>query len=290
MTADSSRIVYEERVAGKDRVVLRTRQGFASYNLVILSSTLPQRHPAISSNGQFIALVRDPVGGSESIQRYTLATNGYLTVSGGVDITNNFEFPSISADGQKVLFLRRSGATQPQLVRLKNLSTGITQTVASGVGIRHPFLAADGRFMVYQDGRNIFTKDLLTGQVQALTGGLISVFNFCCPMWQQPIFGPTPVGALQVNIRGLPSGQNRVSVTGPNFNSGLFGSSRTLSNLAPNTYTVSAPDFSVGQLGKPTCKLFFSERTVQSVPVPAFQTMTVNVTYTSEPCPSEPTP
>jgi Tol biopolymer transport system component len=285
VTGDRNRIVYNQPVSGKDTVVLRTRQGFASYNSVILSATYPQRHASISINGQYIALVRNPVGGNDSIQRYTVATNSYLGV-GSTGTGNTFEFPSVSADGQQVLLLRNS-TTRPQIVILKNLSTGTTQTVASGTAIRHPFLSTDGRFMTYQEGRNIMTKDLITGQVQALTNSLTSLITYYSPMWQMFYQPPAQVGQLRVNIRGLPSGQKRVRVTGPNsFNSGLFGSSRTFSNLTLGTYTVSAQGFVLGVLGKPTCRIYSAEP-AQSVTVVANHTATVNVAYQVEPCPPD---
>lgn len=284
ITANRSRIVYEEPFNSKATVIIRKLQGLpASYNKLILGNTFPQAQPALSTDGQFLVLLRKPVGGSQSIQRYTLATNSYLTVAGGVDITNDFEYPSVSADGQKVLFLNRNGATQSQLIRLKNLTTGITQTVASGVSIRHPFLAADGRFMAYEESSKIKTKDLLTGQVQALTNGLGLIF-YGSPMWQQKVPGPVLMGTLRVNISGLPSVQNRVSVTGPNFNSGQFGSSRTFSNLVAGTYTITAQGVTVGTSGKPGCQIFRPDFPSQGIIVTAGQTATATITYTGEPC------
>jgi hypothetical protein len=283
VTADRSRIVYQQPINGKDTVVLRTRQGFASYNSVILSATHPQRHASISINGQYIALVRDPVSGNDSIQRYTVATNSYLGV-GSTGTGNTFEFPSVSADGQQVLLLRNS-TTRPQIVILKNLSTGTTQTVASSTAIRHPFLTADGRFMTYQEGRDIMTKDLTTGQVQALTNSLTELISYCCSMWQMFYQPPPQVGQLRVNIEIFPTTVlGQVRVTGPNgFNSGLFGRSRTFSNLTAGIYTIRAKGF-VMNPNKPTCKMYSPNPYSQTATVTNDTTTTANVNYTSEPC------
>lgn len=58
---DALRIVYEEPVAGKASVVLRTRQAYAPplYDSVVLSHPDPQHQPSISQNGQYLTFVRD---------------------------------------------------------------------------------------------------------------------------------------------------------------------------------------------------------------------------------------
>ena len=92
-------------------------------------------------------------------------------------------------------------------------------------------------------------------------------------------------GSLRVNISGLPTDQNRVRVTGPNgYNSGAFGSSTTLSNLEPGTYTVTAAGFSTGLPNKPTCRIYLPEPATQTETVSAGQTSTASVSYSSESC------
>jgi hypothetical protein len=176
VTADVSRIVYEETVSGGATVILRTRQAFAVYDKTILVNASPQRHPSLSSDGQYITLVRDPVSGSDSVEKYTVNSNSYLTVAGSLALTETLEFPSISADGQQILWLKNS-TLQPQEIKLRNLSTGTVQTVVSGTTLRHPFLTANGRFITYQEGRNIVTKNLLTAQVEALTTSFTSFIS-----------------------------------------------------------------------------------------------------------------
>ncbi len=286
VSGDRSRIVYNQSVSGKDTVVLRTRTGFASYNSVILSATHPQRHASISINGQYITFVRDWSNGIDHIMKYTIATNTYLWVATS---RASSEYPSISSGGEKVMWLEKGQNGYRDVVRLKNLTTGTTQIILREPIIAHPFMTADGRFMTYQVGLNIMTKDLITGQVQALTQSLTLLITYYSPMWQMVYQPPVQVGQLRVNISGLPSGQKRVKVTGPNnFNSGLFGgSSRTFSKLTPGTYTVSAQGFVLGVPGKPTCKMYSAVPT-QSVTVVASQTTTVNITYQVELCPIDP--
>jgi hypothetical protein len=92
-------------------------------------------------------------------------------------------------------------------------------------------------------------------------------------------------GSLRVNISGLPTNQNRVRVTGPNgYNSGLFDSSQTFSDLPPGDYTVTAQGFGTGQANKPTCRIYFPTPATQIVTVTANATATRTVTYEVESC------
>lgn len=92
-------------------------------------------------------------------------------------------------------------------------------------------------------------------------------------------------GTLRVNVSGLPTGQNRVRVTGPNgYSSGAFGSSQTLTDLAPGSYTITAQGFGTGQPNKPTCKIYTPSVASQTRTVTAGQSATATVTYQVEPC------
>ena len=158
MSNDIRRIVYEEPMAGKATLVLRTIDGFISYDRTVLSRSFPQRQASVSSDGRFIALVRDLADGSDQVMRFNMANSGYSPIATSTAV---LEYPSISDDGNRVLWLQ-NGATD--LARFKNLRTGITQTVVSASSIGHPFLTANGVFMTYQRGRNILTKNLYTAQ------------------------------------------------------------------------------------------------------------------------------
>jgi FG-GAP repeat len=179
MSADANRIVNEEPVAGKASVVLRTKQPFALYTSAVLTNTLPQRQPSISGSGQYITLVRDLANGSDRVLRYTLASNSYLTIATSTAV---LEYPSISNDGNKVLWLQNGATTD--LARLRNIAAGTTQTVLTVSFIGHPFLTGDGLFMTYQSGRNIFTKNLGTAQVQVVASSPFNFISFYAPMWQ----------------------------------------------------------------------------------------------------------
>ncbi len=178
MSADASRIVSEEPVAGKATVVLRTKQPSAGYSSITLSQANPQRQPSLSANGQFISLVRDLANGSDQILRYNTVNNGYAGIATSTAV---LEYPSISENGNKILWLQ-NGTTD--IANLRNIAAGTTQNVLSSSFIGHPSLAGDGLFMAYQSGRSVATKHLVTGQIQTLASSFSRDISFYAPMWQ----------------------------------------------------------------------------------------------------------
>jgi Bacterial Ig-like domain len=98
------------------------------------------------------------------------------------------------------------------------------------------------------------------------------------------------VGELRVTISGAPDNLARVSVTGPNgYSSGNLDSSRTLSDLEPSAYTVTAQSFSTN-LNKPTCKMYTPTPALQIETVSAGQTASATITYQEEKCDSDDAP
>jgi hypothetical protein len=93
------------------------------------------------------------------------------------------------------------------------------------------------------------------------------------------------IGSLHVTISGAPTNLAKVRVTGPNgYTSGNLGSSKTLSDLEPGTYTITAQGFGTGQLGKPTCKIYTPTPASQTETVTAGLTASASVTYEVESC------
>ncbi len=193
MSRNFGRFVYEESVAGIPTIIITKNNGFFSFSKTILTQAQPQRQASISGDGRYIAMVRDLATGSDGVMSYDIALNTYLTVA---TRTQLIEFASISNDGLKVLWLE-NGATDQ--VVLRNLITATTQTVATDAFIGHPFLTADGKFITYQSGRNIMTKDLRTGQVQTIASSIFRLISFYAPSWQKP-FDSKFIGAPQSGV------------------------------------------------------------------------------------------
>jgi hypothetical protein len=177
-------IVYEQPVAGKASVVLRRYVGPGpTYDTVVLSHPDPQRQPSISYDGKYITFVRDLSNGTHEIVKYTVATNTYVSVASSSAV---LEYPSISRDGQKVMWLENG---QRDTVKLKNLTTGVTQNILSDTFIAHPFLTANGLFMTYQTTRKIVVRDLITGQNAYVATTPFATVNLYGPIWAQEIAG-----------------------------------------------------------------------------------------------------
>lgn len=178
-------IVYEQPVAGKATLVLRRGHccNFDTYYLIYSDA---QRQPSISQDGQYITFIRDLGNGTHEVVKYTIATNTYLSVASSSAV---LDYPSISNDGQKVMWLEHGSRDS---VKLKNLTTGTTQTVLSDTFIAHPFLTANGLYMTYQTTRKIVTRDLSTGQNAYVATTPFATVSFYNPMWQQEAL-PKPI-------------------------------------------------------------------------------------------------
>lgn len=179
MSRNFGRFVYEESVAGIPTVIIMKNNGFLSFSKTILTNALPQRQASVSGDSRYVALVRDLPNGNDRVFTYDIALNSYLNVATSTTV---LDYPSLSNDGLKVLWLENG--TTDQLI-LKNLITGTTQTVASDAFMGHPFLTADGKFIVYQSGRTIVTKDLRTGQTQTIASSIVRLTSYYAPMWQK---------------------------------------------------------------------------------------------------------
>jgi hypothetical protein len=95
---------------------------------------------------------------------------------------------------------------------------------------------------------------------------------------------PPPRGNLRLEIMGLPLGQKRVRVTGPNFDSGLLDESTIFSTVLIGDYTIAASAFTIAP-GKPACRIYTPDRDLQFlIPVNPNQTTTASVTYESISC------
>jgi hypothetical protein len=95
---------------------------------------------------------------------------------------------------------------------------------------------------------------------------------------------PPPRGNLQLDISGLPLGEKRVQVTGPDgFDSGLLDENTSFSGVLTGDYTVTATGFTVAP-GKPACRIYTPTPESQTATVTANQTTTATVTYDSVSC------
>jgi hypothetical protein len=280
---DCSSIYYEEPISGKSTVVIRDYSyNNKLYNKIILSHPDPQHYPR--NGNEFITVVRDPINGNDSIQMYNPSTNSYLTVAESPSPTVRMDSPSSDRHGTRVLWLE-TDSNGFQEIKYVWVNGGTVRTVASGTALARPYLNSFSYFpvMTYQVGRSIVVKNIDTGEAETVLAPnpLMRFIRFYSPTG---VFYPQ--SWLQVNISGLPSGQNRVRVTGYQFDSGHFGTSQAVGPLRSGTYTVSASGFKVGKFGTPTCRIYSPSPATQTAVVADGQTKTVSVSYSVEPCDS----
>ncbi len=215
VSADGLKLVWEQPSSGIATLVLRTyndRNTTTSFTENILTFSLAQRQPSLSGNGRFIALVRDLADGRDQVLRFNLATQSYLAIALS---TSALEHPSVSNDGDKVLFLQQ-GTTGNDLARLRTISAATTQTVVNSPNLEHPFLTSDGKFIAFGLLQNsvfkVFCKDLATGQQLILTNPATPV-NHLGVSWQMPFAGETKP-ALDSSVDAFENFGSTVAVAG----------------------------------------------------------------------------
>lgn len=187
------RAVWEQDVAGKATIFLRIYNDLntnSNFFEVSLSRSEAQRQPSLSANGQFIVLVRALANGQSQVVRFDTQRSSYQTV---VTSSAVLEHPSITSAGTKVLYLQ-NGSSGNDVVRLRDLGTATTQTVANAPIIEHPFLSADGKnftFGLFQGSvLSVFVKDIVSGQQARLTTPASSI-NHKGMSWAVPFGSDT---------------------------------------------------------------------------------------------------
>jgi hypothetical protein len=95
----------------------------------------------------------------------------------------------------------------------------------------------------------------------------------------------TTTGSLRIALSGIPTGLTMfpVRVTGPGFNRAL-NRTATLTGLLPGTYTITANEFTTGQVNKPTCRMYTPRTPSAQRMVTTGQTASASIGYTSAPC------
>jgi uncharacterized delta-60 repeat protein len=177
----------ENSATGLRAVFIRDSSNDTTFTQGVLSvNTANQVDPSVSSNGTYIALVRELT--TDRVLLYNRGTSVYTTVANRSNPTFD---PSASDDGTQVLFLETTPTRQ--YLRVKNLTTGVISTeLASSTPLEHPHLKGDGSHLTY--GREVsgftrlYTRDLASN-AQALNAG--GSWNHFGMYWQGP--PPPPV-------------------------------------------------------------------------------------------------
>jgi FG-GAP repeat/WD40-like Beta Propeller Repeat len=198
---------WQQPVNGIAKVVLRTYSTptASTFTEKILSFTTDIRQPSLSGNGNYLTFVRDRVDGLDQVFRYDVVANTYLAIFSGGTTSTLLEHPSISNDGNKVLWLQNVSGTL--VIRLRNVSAGTSQTVVtSSKTLEHPSITADGDFATYGYSATI-PASVITVYTINLTNAQKTVVRSMLPspsilqlgmVWQKNI--PTPPQANEQKV------------------------------------------------------------------------------------------
>ncbi len=113
-----------------------------------------QRQPSITSNGKYIALIRDIGGGKRRIFLYDVMNNTYIRVftSG-----NEVRYPSASDDGKYVMFLEIEGTERK--VKIKNRDTNEIANELTSKSIKKAHMQSSGNYSYPEKSFPFFPKE-----------------------------------------------------------------------------------------------------------------------------------
>ena len=168
VSRDGTIAAFERQYNGDNKISIYKFES-ATSNTYEYTNFTNYRDPSISSNGRYLVAVRDLNNGKDRIYKIDLADNTRKTVATSSQL---LEDPSISDDGDRVLWLHHANSNKR--ARVKTLSTNTTQNVYTHPNtIEHPFITADGNYMTFGRKRkgdiNVYTKDLELGTTRRLS-------------------------------------------------------------------------------------------------------------------------
>ena len=187
-SADGRHVVWQQEDNGFNKIYGRIYlddKATAVYQDFLLDHFKSQRDPSISSDGRYLALVRNISNDSDWIYLYDLYKGDYQLVTQSPDSKMH---PSVSANGQKVVWLVVDGANQIAQLKDLNVNTIIT-VINNGLGINHPYITADGDWLSYSQEVNgvwqVRIQNLVTDAVNKVDS-LASKVNVAGMYWQKP--------------------------------------------------------------------------------------------------------
>ncbi len=129
-----------------------------------------QRQPSITSNGKYIALIRDIDGGKRRIFLYDVMNNTYIRVFTGV---NEVRYPSASDDGKYVMFLEIEGTERK--VKIKNRDTNEIANELTGKSIKKAHMQSSGNYYIFDSfitgHQRVFTANIDTNERARVAAG-----------------------------------------------------------------------------------------------------------------------
>ncbi len=192
ITSDGSRIAWQGMYNEKATPFICTYIGASCFTSV-LANKFSQREPSLSANGNYLALVQEVDNGLDRVRIFDFTNNLYTNVMSDI---LPLSFPSLSNDGQWVMYKQDSRKrNNRQRILLKNVATSevtVERSVFDPLSLEHPFLTADGKYMVYGTENSLgrivpFSRELETN-LQALPQS--GDFSYKGMVWQQAVSKP----------------------------------------------------------------------------------------------------
>ncbi len=185
VTADGTKIVWAGP-ARNGRIKVQIC-GYDSATQSCAKSTLgntnakDQRQPSITSNGKYIALIRDIGGGKRRIFLYDVMNNTYIRVFTSV---NEVRYPSASDDGKYLMFLEVEGTERK--VRIKNRDTNEIANELTSKSIKKAHMQSSGNYYIFDSfttgHQRVFTANIDTNERARADGGR---WDYGGEFWQQ---------------------------------------------------------------------------------------------------------
>ncbi|MEZ4629516.1 MAG: hypothetical protein R2880_02140 [Deinococcales bacterium] len=206
MTADGTKIVYSQaNDEGISQInICEYDKDGQSCSVNVLSTGRAQLQGSITSNGSYIALVRELDETRDRILLYDVVNNSYKAV-----VTREAELshPSSTDDGSKVMYLLDNTAVNGRyVVRIKDLVSNVINAKAASRTAEHPFLYPDGEYFSYSllniEGLNrVLTRDIEDRSERAVSrGNGLKRWSYHQPYWQRHYIEPATLVVKKVII------------------------------------------------------------------------------------------
>lgn len=189
ISADGLTMAWQERLTdGRQAIVIRTyNENWNGFTQRSLASANPFVQPALSANGDWLALVQLRKSNFLALL-YNLDSKNFTTIKSIVRRKKLFT-PSVSNDGTIYGWLENN--SQGRYV-VKNLNTGESvRALFNPEGIAHPVISPNGQWIVYslnnENSRRIFMTHLETGINRVIGKELASPSRYLGTNWQGTI-------------------------------------------------------------------------------------------------------
>ena len=193
ITANGITIAYQRRIGGLQAPYICTYDRIThSCNGSIITDTVDQIQPSISTYGKYLTLVKLLSNGNYQVGLYDLTASPnptYTTIKTRKDVLAH---PSVSVTdiNTKVMYLWERSSDSTDYIRIKNLTSNTYSTeLKLSAGLDHPFITRYPIYATYQQFKTpsakyqVRTRELVSNTITNPEGGPWEYFS---PFWMIP--------------------------------------------------------------------------------------------------------